>query len=138
MLPALIVGTILFRAIKQPHEYIAATFAWGTGAALTAMALKFWHGTTRRFNTPNFWTSMTIGAIAGAVVALFAAASAGNAIPATARAVAALLGSLQGAVVAWFIARPDLDVPPVMQPDPDETNDELTSDGDAPNPPTSR
>lgn len=138
ILPAVVVGTILLHTTIQPNEYAVGALAWGIGAALAVRSLEFWHEATKRFITPNFWTSISIGAIVGAFVALLAAMLAEAAIPAVARAVAALLGALQGVAVAWLIARPDLDVPPVLQSDGDEPDDDDSpSDRDQPNPPTS-
>ena len=123
VLPALVAGALAGLAVEWADRLRTLALVWGIGAAFAALVLEAWRSITKRFTSLPFSTALTIGAIAGGVVAMVAGLTAETAAGFGLRAFCGLAGALQGSAVAWLIARPDMAPPEVEEHTPNPPTD---------------
>jgi hypothetical protein len=111
------------------HMILSAALTWCVAAFACSNALAAWHFITKHFSDFTLATAITIAAIIGPVIGLFATIFVESLLAFGIAFGCAILGALQGAAVFWLIAGPDLQSPPVWQDDFEEGDDD-----DAPNP----
>ncbi len=131
VLPAVAVVTLTTSYADGVGRVISnSAFAWGGAAFVCVGILRVWHSITHHFESFPTSTIVVITAIVGAFAGMVGATTASTPALALIFFVTAVLGSFQGAAVAWFIVGPDLQAPPEMKNDPDEEDEPS-------NPPTS-
>lgn len=134
--PALIVAWILKLAELENPAVFSGLLAWAIAAGAASGLLEGWNAITRRFDILTLPSALSIGAIFGAVAALIGALLANDNFTAGVNAIGALAGSVQGALVSWAVARPDIDFRSTVGDD-DTPVAHMAADRDAPpNPPT--
>lgn len=129
--PALLVAALAGFVAIWTESIRAIALVWGISAWVSVVALSVWNRVTHRFSVLDLSTALTIAAIVGAPTGLIAAMTGASPADVGIRFVCSFAGALQGAIVAWFIVRPDIRA----QQTSAESNAE--EEEEEPNPPTS-
>lgn len=129
VLPAFVVGALAGLAPAGADQIREAAWAWGIGAWAAAAVLKGWRFLTKRFANLPLSTALAIAAVVGAAVGMVGGLTRGAPIAFAIWFICSIVGALQGALVAWFVASPE-----PSAPEEEAGEDE---EADEPNPPTS-
>ena len=128
--PALLIALLAGYVPGWTDEIRALALVWGASAWAAVASLNGWHMVTARFSALSISTLVTIAAIVGGFAGLVAAMTGSPAADSSVRFLSAMLGSFQGAIVAWFLIGPTVSQPIAEEkrtPEPDEDANPPTS-----------